>query len=65
MIDLLITQQPAASFFKNNNYYFPGQGNVRHRTNKFTEKGLDLFVKYFKAHFLRIFAGVKTYLVCN
>ena len=38
---------PASSFFENNHYCFPDQGNVGHHTKTFTEKTLDLFMKYF------------------
>ena len=31
--------QPASSFFRNNNYCFPDQGNVGHHTKNVTEKG--------------------------
>ena len=39
-------KQPASSFFKNNNYSFPDQGNVGHHIKKVTEKGANLFIKY-------------------
>ena len=39
-------KQPISSFFRNNIYCFPGQGNVGHYTKKVTEKGVGLFIKY-------------------
>ena len=38
-------KQLAANFF-NNNCCFPFQGHFCHYTNKFTETGLDFFIKY-------------------
>ena len=34
----------SSSFFTNNGYCFPDQGNVGRRTKKVTEKGVDLFI---------------------
>ena len=40
----LFLKRPAANFF--NVCCFLAQGHVGHCTNKFTETGLDLFIKY-------------------
>ena len=39
-------KQLAANFFNNNNHCFPFQGHLGPYTNKFTETGLDFFIKY-------------------
>ena len=39
-------KQLASSFFRNNNYCVPDQGNVGHYTKKSYCKGVDVFIKY-------------------
>ena len=58
-------KQPASSFFRNNNYCFPDQGNVGHHTKKVTEKWVDLFIKYFLRLILCGFLLPRKYVLFN